>query len=336
MGKLVLKAEGEQSESTVLTTRNPVVQQTLAQAPKVVNGNAKTLAETLLGTVAFVQQGAEFIADEGLAAMDAAATADTLTAFGAMHGGTNKYLTGSDVEVDGVTLATGIATKVGDHTLAAFVEAGWAESDSHVVGTKAEGDHDYFGVGVAARMHLSDSTFGDMSLRLGRTTTKYQGIFATDAAKYDSSVYYATAHVGLGLDMPITDNWTANVYGRYSFSFVDGDDVTLAGSGNAVFDMHSTVTQAVRLGTRLKGEVTENIAVNAGVAYEHVFNGKASSSVANAAIDEPTLKGDTAIVELGLTVKPSAASPWAINFGAKGYAGDRQGVSGNLSATYRF
>ena len=336
LGEVVLKSDAQQPESAILTTQDAIVQETLAQAPKVVNGNAKTLAETLLGTVAFVQQGAEFIADDGLAAMDSVATADTLTAFGAMHGGTNKYLTGSDVEVDGVTLATGIATKVGDHTLATFVEAGWAESDSHVAGTKAEGDHDYFGVGVAARMHLTDSAFGDMSLRLGRSTTKYQGVFATDAATYDSSVYYATAHVGIGLDMPITDNWTANVYGRYSLSFIDGDKVTLAGSGNAVFDMSSTVTHAVRVGTRIKGEVTEHIAVNAGLAYEHVFNGKASSSVSDVAIDEPALKGDAAIVEFGLTMRSSATSPWSVNFGAKGYAGDRQGVSGNLSATYRF
>ena len=323
-------------QNSSLSAKDEVVVQALAKASKVANGNAKTLAETLLGTVAFVQQGAEFIADDGLAAMDTAATADALTAFGAMHGGTNKYLTGSDVEVDGVTLATGIATKVGDHTLAAFVEAGWAESDSHVAGTKAEGDHDYFGVGVASRLHLTDAVTGDMSLRLGRSTTKYQGVFATDVATYDSSVYYATAHAGLGFDMPITDNWTANVDGRYSLSFVDGDDLTLTDTAKSKFEMGSTVTHAVRIGTRVKGEVTENIALNAGLAYEHVFNGKASSSVAGVAIDEPALKGDTGILEIGMMVKPSATSPWSVNFGAKGYAGDRQGVSGNLSATYRF
>ena len=100
--------------------------------------------------------------------------------------------------------------------------------------------------------------------------------------------------------------------------------------------MSSTVTHAVRIGARVKAEVTENIAVNAGVAYEHIFNGDASGHVQGAAIDEPSLEGDTGILELGMTVKPSAESPWSVNFGAKGYAGDRQGVSDNLSATYRF
>ena len=337
LGNLTLtgSASGD-IQKTELSTGEPIVQDALASAPKVVNGNAKTLSETLLGTVAFVQQGAEFIADEGLVAMDAVATADTLTAFGAMHGGSNKYLTGSDVEVDGVTLATGIATKVGNHTLAAFVEAGWAESDSHVAGTKAEGDHDYFGIGVAARLHLTESLMSDLSLRMGRSTTKYQGIYAKDAATYDSSVYYATAHAGLGLDIPITENWTGNVYGRYSVSFIDGDDVNLTGQSKAVFDMSSTVTHAVRVGARVKAEVTENIAVNVGLAYEHVFNGDASGRVQGVAIDEPSLEGDTGILELGMTVKPSAESPWSVNFGAKGYAGDRQGVSGNLTAVYRF
>lgn len=55
-----------------------------------------------------------------------------------------------------------------------------------------------------------------------------------------------------------------------------------------------------------------------------------------AALDVPSLEGDAGILELGLTMKPDAASPWAVDLGLKGYAGDRRGVSGAAALTYRF
>ncbi len=54
--------------------------------------SSKTLAESLLGTVAFINQGAEFIADEGIAAMVDAAKLGEVTAFGVMQGGFLKRL----------------------------------------------------------------------------------------------------------------------------------------------------------------------------------------------------------------------------------------------------
>ena len=62
------------------------------------NTNSKTLSEAFLGSVAFVNQGAEFTADEGLnAAVRAAQGAPGFTAFGAIHGGKSRYETGSHV-----------------------------------------------------------------------------------------------------------------------------------------------------------------------------------------------------------------------------------------------
>ena len=57
--------------------------------------------------------------------VDAVGT-DRSAVFGAMHGGTSRYKTGSHVDVNGVTLATGVATKTGGLTWAGFFEAGWA------------------------------------------------------------------------------------------------------------------------------------------------------------------------------------------------------------------
>ncbi|HAB83377.1 MAG TPA: autotransporter, partial [Sutterella wadsworthensis] len=48
------------------------------------------------------------------------------------------------------------------------------------------------------------------------------------------------------------------------------------------------------------------------------------------------LSGNTGILELGLSVKPSAASPWTADIGVKGYVGDRRGAAGSISVLYAF
>lgn len=83
------------------------------------NTNSKTLSEAFLGSVAFVNQGAEFIADEGLnAAVRAAQGASGFTAFGAIHGGKSRYETGSHVDLRGTSLAAGAAGRVGGALIA--------------------------------------------------------------------------------------------------------------------------------------------------------------------------------------------------------------------------
>lgn len=87
--------------------------------------NSKTLSDSLLGTVAFLNQGAEFIADEAMAAMVNSAKLGEVSAFGAVHGGSSHYKTGSRVDVDGYSLAAGASMKINpDWLLAGFIEAG--------------------------------------------------------------------------------------------------------------------------------------------------------------------------------------------------------------------
>ena len=57
---------------------------------------------------------------------------------------------------------------------------------------------------------------------------------------------------------------------------------------------------------------------------------------ATAALDAPSLKDDSAIVDLGFTMKPEANGPWTIGVGLKGYAGDRRGGTGSVNVLYTF
>lgn len=299
--------------------------------------SSKTLAESLLGTVAFINQGAEFIADEGIAAMVDAAKLGEVTAFGVMRGGSTHYNTGSYVDVDGVTFMAGAGLRVNPNwTMAGFVEAGWANSASHVEGTRGDGDHEYFGVGFATRYQTDGVLYVDGSLRAGRATTEFAGRYGQDSASYDAKSLYMSAHVGLGALWNLNESLKLDTYARYMVTYLDDDDVSLNNRYNDKLELDSTVTHAVRAGARLLGDFNDYASWKVGAAYEHVFDGDAESAVNSFSLDVPSLEGDTGVFELGLRIRPSLESNWAVDLGAKGYVGDREGVTGNMTVRYSF
>lgn len=313
--------------------------QTIGASSVKVSESSKTLAEAQLGSVALVTQGAEFVADEGMRSIRAAAKEGSFTAFGAMAGGYNRYETGSHVDVEGFSLAVGTAGRINNLTLAGFVEAGWASSESHVASTEADADHDYYGVGAAMRYDFQSPFYLDGAVRLGQISTEFDGSYGTGTAKYDADGLYATAHIGAGYVFDLTPDVKLDAYGRYLLSYVEGDDVTLESDAKERFSMDDTTTHAVRLGARLEGAF-QTFDWYAGLAYEHVFDGKAEGELkfagATAALDAPSLKDDSAIVDLGFTMKPEANGPWTIGVGLKGYAGDRRGGTGSVNVLYTF
>ena len=299
--------------------------------------SSKTLAESLLGTIAFINQGAEFIADEGIAAMVDAAKLGEVTAFGVMQGGSTHYNTGSYVDVDGVTFMAGAGLRVNPNwTMAGFVEAGWANSASHVEGTRGDGDHEYFGVGFATRYQTDGVLYVDGSLRAGRATTEFAGRYGQDSASYDAKSLYMSAHVGLGALWDLNESLKLDTYARYMVTYLDDDDVSLNNRYNDKIELDSTVTHAVRAGARLLGDFNDYASWKVGAAYEHVFDGDAESAVNSFSLDVPSLEGDTGVFELGLRIRPSLESNWAVDLGAKGYVGDREGVTGNMTVRCSF
>lgn len=316
-----------------LTSENDLFNNKIVKATE----SSKTLAESLLGTVAFINQGAEFIADEGIAAMVDAAKLGEVTAFGVMQGGSTHYNTGSYVDVDGVTFMAGAGLRVNPNwTMAGFVEAGWANSASHVEGTRGDGDHEYFGVGFATRYQTDGVLYADGSLRAGRATTEFAGRYGQDSASYDAKSLYMSAHVGLGAMWGLNESLKLDTYARYMVTYLDDDDVSLNNRYNDKLELDSTVTHALRAGARLLGDFNDYASWKVGAAYEHVFDGDAESAVNSFSLDVPSLEGDTGVFELGLRIRPSLESNWAVDLGAKGYVGDREGVTGNMTVRYSF
>lgn len=324
----------ESGEDNALTTDSDVLASAKVQATE----SASSLSESLLGTVAFVRQGAEFVADDGLAAMEyAARSKQGLNAFAVMQGSSMHYDALSGVDVSGFTLLAGAAVQQSNLTFASFIESGWGNSEGDIA--KNSTDLSYFGVGLAARYRFESGFYGEGAVRLGRASSDFAASFVEDGdrARYESDVFYATMHMAAGYELPLNDFVTADMYARYTFSFLDNDSVDLNDAAQSRAELDSVVAHALRIGARVKGGFTDAVNWKAGIAYEHMFDGAAGGTVDGVSITEAEMDGGSVIGELGVSVKPgSETSPWTLQFALKGYLGEREGVSGNGMLVYSF
>lgn len=305
------------------------------------NDNSCTLSDAILGSVAVINQGASFIANEGLNAMDSASLVDQSAVFGTLGGGKTRYDTGSRVDVDCMSLVTGLVTRVTpEWMVAGYVEAGFGNSESSTHDASAEGNHDYYGVGLASRYHFNLPVYVDGSLRFGTASTEFSGKYTEESAKYDANSLYGSAHIGLGYVFDLADKVSLDVYGRYIFTYLEGDTVSLGTTDHERLKSEDTKTHTMQVGAMLRGTTPENISWRFGLAYEHVADGDAESTVFTktdlVALDIPTLEGDSAIVDLGITMRSKPTDPMALDLGLKGYVGDYQGVTGTVTWSYAF
>ena len=324
----------ESGEDNALTTDSDVLASAKVQATE----SASSLSESLLGTAAFVRQGAEFVAEDGLATMEfAARSKQGLNAFAVMQGSSMHYDALSGVDVSGFTLLAGAAVQQGNLTFASFVESGWGNSEGDIA--KNSTDLSYFGVGLAARYRFESGFYGEGAVRLGRASSDFAASFVEDGdrARYESDVFYATMHMAAGYELPLNDFVTADMYARYTFSFQDNDSVDLNDAAQSRAELDSVVSHALRIGARVKGGFTDAVNWKAGIAYEHMFDGAAGGTVDGVSITEAEMDGGSVIGELGVSVKPgSGTGPWTLQFALKGYLGEREGVSGNGMLVYSF
>ncbi|MDR2365053.1 MAG: autotransporter outer membrane beta-barrel domain-containing protein, partial [Zoogloeaceae bacterium] len=319
-----------------------------------INPRAKALSEGFIAGTAFLNQGADFIVDEGFAAVLRAQpkTAHaSIHGFAAIGGGSLRHKTGSHVDVDGYTLLAGIAatpaTTAGDLTLGAFIEHGEGDYDTYnsfanAASARGKGDADYTGGGLLARLKFAENERGHLyteaSARLGKVNLEFRTYDLIDAfgrrAAYDSDSRYASAHAGLGYLWRLNAQSSLKLYGQYLWSRQGSDTVKLT-TGEPV-KFQAVDSQRARLGARWSQNVSASASAYLGAAWEHEFDGKAKASIHGYRLAAPDLKGDTGMLEAGFTLNPTATKPLTLDIGIQGYAGKREGVTGSVRANYRF
>ena len=319
---------------------------------------AKSLVETRAGLASFVNQGADYLVQDGLAAAQMSVSASDAdkggknaqrqgaSSDGAAYqlwagAGANSMRaeSGSYVDSKGWNLGVGWARedvqKDGAKVLfSPFVEYGRGTYDSYLDdGTHGSGKVSYIGAGILGKLTQKDGLWLEGSLRAGRSKSDYSANLSGTAASYDGSNTYYGAHLGAGKTFAIKEDSSIDAYARYFWSHQNSMTATL-NTGDR-YEFGSVNSQRLRLGLRysLKDKTTGEF--YAGLAWEHEFAGKAGATYQGDAAPSPSLKGSSYMLELGYRFMPEN-SRVSYDLHLNGWQGQRKGITGGASVKWTF
>ena len=324
-------------------------------APVDVNPETEEFTASRQASAALMDEGADFVAGEGI---DRALQASQCLpgepcgakAFVAVNGGYSTYKAGTTFDMSYGNMLAGIARqcKIGPvgYLAGVFFETGlsrfhseYEPDDSRSI--DSEGHDYYYGVGALAKVFLNrdllKGLYAEGSIRYGLMMGDWQShdIQADgQTADWDGRAPYLTAHGGLGYMWDVTDNVTADVYAKYFWGHLWGDDGTICGQKFEFDDIYSS---RVRTGARLNFKKDETFSWYLGGAWEHQFDSKSRGTIYGYDVPSTDLRGNTAIAEAGVFFKPAADSDFSFMLGTTGYFGEkREGVTGHLQVRYEF
>ena len=301
---------------------------------------SKSFVETRTGASAFLNDGADFMAGAGLDAAKAEAARAAAVPGGAayglwagMGGGALRHNTGSYVEMKGWNLGVGWAREnavpVGTLTFGPFLEYGRGSYDSYLDdGTHGDGTSSYIGAGVMAELAMRGGVRVDSALRAGRTKSDYTGL-----ASYDTSNAYYGIQVGAGKDFRVSEAAAVSAYVRYTYTHTAGASAYL--STGETYEFDAVNSHRVRLGTRWMHGDTAHTQLYAGLAWEYEFDGAAHASYQGDRTPSPSLKGGSALLELGYRFAPKS-SRVSYDLHLNGWQGKREGITGGVSVKWMF
>ena len=309
---------------------------------------ASVLNASMLGGLAFNLQGADLIAREGMEAAVRSAQLDNNHAvFAAL---TRSSLDYGAVDVDGTNMLAGLAwrstTGAGNLTYGVFAEHGDGSYDTYanINGTSlhGEGDTDYTGGGILARMDFNGSENGhgylEASGRVGYAATDYTNSGLRDAygraASYSTDGTYYGAHIGAGYVQKLDEKSSIDWYGKLLWTRLEGGSADLSTGEHLSFDDADSLR--LRIGGRWNYAASDFVNYYAGLGYEYEFDGEASGFTNGLALGNEDLTGGSGVAELGISFKPSKNSPFSLELNLAGFTGEREGFRGGVEAVYAF
>lgn len=309
---------------------------------------ASAINTGMLGGLAFNLQGADLIAREGMEAAIRSAHLDNNHAvFAAL---TRSSLDYGAVDVDGTNMLAGLAwrstTGAGSMTYGVFAEHGDGSYDTYanINGTSlhGEGDTDYTGGGILARMDFDGSENGhgylEASGRVGNADTDYTNSGLRDAygraASYSTDGTYYGAHIGAGYVQKLDEKSSIDWYGKLLWARLEGGSADLSTGEHLTFDDADSLR--LRIGGRWNYTASDFVNYYAGLGYEYEFDGEANGFTNGLALGDEDLTGGSGVAELGISFKPSKNSPFSLELNLAGFTGEREGFRGGVEAVYMF
>lgn len=306
------------------------------------SGQTHLVAENRAVAAAFVNQGSELIAD----ALDTLSRTDGygVKTFAAVYGNHSKYDVNSDLKINGWSSIVGVGSEKqlaqGGFSWGVFYENGsgnyrTANSFNNEF-FRGDGSLVYNGGGIAARYAKKSGSYTEASLRAGMLKSEMDNALKdiTGAGYgYKSETAYYGAHLGIGKILTLNESTSVDVYGKFFHTYNKGDNFDVAGDK---FEFDSITSDRLRLGTRYTVNKNNKWSSYYGIAWEYEFNGDADMKAMNKAVPTQSMQGSSYMAEIGLNYQPNTASPWSFDLSMRGYAGEREGFSGNVQAIYNF
>lgn len=311
----------------------------------------KSPAEGQASAASLALQGGDLLSGKGMSqARQAADSAQNgISGFAAASGSSTRNKTGSHIDVNGYSLVAGVSRLLplaqGHAVAGVFFEAGsshYSAFNKTADGSRvrADGESDYTGAGVLGRYEFASAALAGLyvegAVRAGNLKSDYRSGDLNPqlgVASYDVSVAYWGAHAGLGKVWQLGPSASVDLYGRYYWTRTGGADVRLF--GDAV-SLEAVTSHRTRVGARYDWALAGQVRPYVDLAWEHEFDGDARSVVAGETVAAPSLKGSSALGEIGLRFTPSARLPLAMDIGVQGWAGQREGVAATLKFNYAY
>lgn len=305
------------------------------------NEQTNLVAENRAVAAAFVNQGTDLIADS-LDALSRDGKYGVKT-FAAVHGNRSKYDVNSDIKINGWSTIVGVGSETehngGDFSWGVFYENGSGNyrtfNSFNNEFFRADGSLVYNGGGIAARYENAHGVYTEGSLRAGMLKSDMDNALSDGENKYgysSESEYYG-AHIGIGQIIPLTESSDLDVYGKFFHTYTEGDSFKV---DTDEFEFDSINSDRLRVGARLTTNKENKFSTYYGVAYEYEFNGDAEMRAAGMSAPTQSLQGSSYMAEVGFNYQPTPESPWSFDLNMRGYAGEREGATFNVQATYTF
>ena len=307
------------------------------------NKQIDLVAENRAVAAAFVNQGTDLISD----------SLDTLSrdgnygvkTFAAVHGNRSKYDVNSDLKINGWSTIVGVGNAAEFADSDEFSWGVFYENGSGNYRTYNEFNNEFFrgdgslvynGGGIAARYNNANGVYTEGSLRAGMLKSEMDNALRDGSGNYygyDSESEYYGAHIGVGKIISLSDSSDLDVYGKFFHTYTEGDSFTVA---KDKFEFDSITSDRLRIGARVTTNKANAFSTYYGLAYEYEFNGDADMRAQNLKAPTQSLQGSSYMAEVGFNYQPTPDSPWSFDLNMRGYAGEREGASFNVQATYTF
>ena len=267
--------------------------------------------------------------------------------FTAARGGKWSYDTRTRIESNIVSGLLGYGAKLSnDLTMGAFIEMGHGSYDTrtHVAGsTKAGGgSHNYGGLGVFGdyAMPSIEGLHFTGYLKVGLLRNEFNSNIAGANVDYDRTGVYWGAHLGTHYDWDLTQSIRSRVFLSYFYDGQGDESFDIAGEGDvggAHVSYDAIHAHRVQLGSMFEFAVSDTWRPYLGLTFEQILAAEAKGTATDAQgtmdLNSSDLEGSTGILSAGWTYQ---AGNFSTELGLNGYAGTRNGVSGQIQANWKF